>query len=212
MVCMIQHASLCRFNSILTSILYTFANIYSYTKKNRKCSIWADLGECTTNARYMVSNCPRACGSCTQGDDLSDCRDRAKDEECTLAVARGDCLAEKEDTMKYCRKSCYHCISDDEADEGGEEFIRKKRYAGMDLGPPQNIAGTKQERKEAKRNLRRIDQYLRETMIRSNVSDEQRKKCRNLSAYCSFWAGHGRCEDKKDFMLRQCRLACLACT
>ena len=70
------------------------------------CVGWAKVGECETNAAYMIQNCPQACNFC--GDDKKEeCKDL--DPNCSELVDDGEFENNPVFMFSNCAKSCNSC-------------------------------------------------------------------------------------------------------
>jgi len=69
--------------------------------KQTSCQAWADRGECSKNSRYMIPNCPKACGLC---DNCSN-----KNARCQEWADRGECSNNPWYMFSNCNKACKLC-------------------------------------------------------------------------------------------------------
>ena len=69
--------------------------------KDADCEGWAANGECDNSSRYMIPNCPKACGFC---DNCGD-----KHERCQEWADRGECDKNPWYMLPHCNKACQLC-------------------------------------------------------------------------------------------------------
>mmetsp|Transcript_48310 Transcript_48310/g.121685 ORF Transcript_48310/g.121685 Transcript_48310/m.121685 type:complete len:733 (+) Transcript_48310:67-2265(+) len=110
---------------------------------NSNCRIWAEKGECSTNAAYMLKHCPKSCE--VGGDSVShDHDDDDYDEEeevCSAdAVAAGACKAPlpSENELEHTDVSTEddNYIRSHELPTSGEESDSKENYDSLDEAHP----------------------------------------------------------------------------
>ena len=78
---------------------------FSYCKdKSSFCGEWAAVGECSSNPRYMLANCPLTCHLCQSAA----CHDK-NTTQCEKEALQGRCNTDPELMYRECRWSCKWC-------------------------------------------------------------------------------------------------------
>ncbi|XP_033634858.1 uncharacterized protein LOC117296096 [Asterias rubens] len=100
---------------------------------HNECSQWKSEGGCQSNANWMNSNCPKACGTCPEpppepvDEELpEECLDT--DGHCKAWKTQGRCENDEDWMMLFCKKSCNWC--DDQEDvEPTDEYDQEDAVA-----------------------------------------------------------------------------------
>jgi len=91
---------------------------------DQDCEGFAERGECDSNPGWMLENCRKSCGVCSQedGEEIS-CKDH--DKECAFWASVDECEKNPSYMLENCKKSCKVCDSDgngvDTEEEDNEE-------------------------------------------------------------------------------------------
>lgn len=156
-----------------------------------KCQEWADLGECISNAIYMLDGCPRACGACKDSPPpaKAEC-DEDLEPWCEGNAKAGMCVENPAVMLRDCRRSCGTCIN-----------------SSADFGVEQEVVGDTALKTRAIVNSSL--QYMRE--VKNSVANANIRECVNKDALCSYWASVGECAANPSFMNGDCAPACQTC-
>merc|ERR1711894_312857 len=77
--------------------------------KHQKCYVWAYVGECQRNQKWMKANCAKSCNTCSgkSSNPVSDCVDM--NNHCPTWSQKGECDKNRAFMHNYCKKSCNRC-------------------------------------------------------------------------------------------------------
>ena len=153
-----------------------------------ECVGWAVKGQCTSNRRYMESNCKRSCGKC------GSCFDKAA--ECTTWADSGQCEANAAYMRSSCAFTCGYCDGVGDADGSKlcvDDFTDCQIWArGGDCLSNAGYMGVHCRRSCA-------------LCADGTCKDDQ------PAAKCAQWAKTGECEKNAGYMKKACARTCGLC-
>lgn len=101
---------------------------------NAQCAEWRRSGQCDANPNFMLANCRKSCGACSeqaQVDDSMPCTNTSPDHDCEYWSTMGECERNEAFMLKACARACGVCVAhedrpiepDDEFDELGKDEL-----------------------------------------------------------------------------------------
>lgn len=179
---------------------YTCAECSNSFGDDALCEYWALLGDCSTQADWMHSNCRKACSKC---DDSVRCVNaHFNDTECDGWASGGQCEANPAYMYAFCKKSCLQCDKPTPCDRNKyDDFYAVSECQGWyDEGVCAANSGFA------------LPQCTKSCF---QCAENQNVRCENRyfdTALCEQFALEGECVSNPGWMYPNCLKACTGCS